>query len=411
MARGIPVWTVAFLGFGASTMPALARSCPQNSFEVNRSTTSTQVTLTCRCEDGYLLRRDKQDQQQNKQSETCVPHVIAFQRSEAEIQTLLLGTQGKALKQQSELEKYALNNKKWSPTALSAFLLSTLSAARARFARAQRYLAAASDEFRLDKIATEFGRLLEVKQQDLQSSNYIFGRFDDEFFRSLDNMRDRSDRETFKQALQGRFLAEHGYYEEALHRFRSASDTVRFDSMLRKELHNALLITSHLLLKSRGATALMDPTGGSRHRDAVNLLAREQASAERAWQLAFALNEAGQHRRSAELYREAIAGLQITRPEIAPELKRQLDIVTRRQFVSHPFPPLRTSGALGEPRLPAMRDMYRKAILGEVILDALDYGKGDWKRSIKFLETAAQMDPGNRHFSDALGKVREMSQP
>jgi hypothetical protein len=58
-----------------------------------------------------------------------------------------------------------------------------------------------------------------------------------------------------------------------------------------------------------------------------------------------------------------------------------------------------------------MRDLYRDSgyTRADAILDALDYGKGDWKRSVRFLETATQMDPANQQFAYALAKARELS--
>ena len=46
---------------------------------------------------------------------------------------------------------------------------------------------------------------------------------------------------------------------------------------------------------------------------------------------------------------------------------------------------------------------------GDIVLDAVTYGKGDWNRSIRYLELAAAADPSNMKVRDALGTVRDLS--
>jgi hypothetical protein len=367
---------------------AHAQSCPAESDEIDRKETKTKIILTCRCGDGFWLRNG-----------SCVPRELALKQSDTELELIVRGTRGEALKQQGELERYALNNKKWSPTALNAFLLSTLSAARAKFTHAQRYLSVKLNEFN-DQIVIGFANLLDARQRELQSSNYVNGLLDRSILAELARQNlDQLNQEALQEALQARFLAEHGYYEEAERRYQDAARLKAQDRLMLQELNNAILITSYLR-KSRDAKVAPS------HRDALNFLARERASAEQAWHLAFALSEAGQNEKSAQLYREAIAGLQITRPEIVPVVAQQLDIVMHGGSVSQPFPPLRTSIDRT-----TMRDLYRDSgyTRADAILDALDYGKGDWKRSVRFLETATQMDPANQQFAYALAKARELS--
>ncbi len=51
------------------------------------------------------------------------------------------------------------------------------------------------------------------------------------------------------------------------------------------------------------------------------------------------------------------------------------------------------------------RDIPAKSARAYIVMDALEYGKGDWDRGVRFVRLHLRADPENRELRDALAYI------
>ncbi len=378
MAVRIPAFIATVLILSLAHAPfAQAQSCPPNSTELSRVESKTKITLTCRCADGFWLG-----------SGSCVSRDAALKQSEREIQVIILGLTGEGLPERDSLLQYAIG-KNWPPGALNAFLRSVLASARAKFARAKGYLADKLEPLSDDKIVAAFAKLLDAKDRESATQNYLGSLLDRAITESLDKqLNDHLQRETTRSIIQAATAFGEGRYDEAIKLYESVRAGSSVGWMQRE--------MDEQIIWNRALRAQRDEKLNPGQHEAVYRLGRERVAADHAWDLAQAYNTMGLNQKSAELYRQAIAGFQAANPQIIDVLKKQLDVVT-------------SGGKLSD--IDTFRTLYRSEYRtqAQVVLDALEYGKGDWMGSVRFLQMAMEIDPTNPKFGQALAKVSELT--
>jgi len=336
--------------------------CPSDAIEIGRKEFDRKIVLTCRCGNGLWFRGGR-----------CVP----LKEVQEEFRLSAQGVLGEALKEADELQRYALS-KNWSAEALNAFLLSTLSASRAKFDRAKRYLTLNLAPLSDDRIVAAFVKLLESKDNEMQLQRSVDSQVE-AMIRDLDG---RQQANALRDIIDASILRGQGRLDEAIVKYEQARSAVPPESA---EMLNVL---NETIAITKSVRAQMDYKLAPEQWDKYYRRARERASAEPAWTLALALNEAGLKKQSVELYKDAIASMQTMRPELVKSLSRDMDAAASRT---------QTSSDL-------WRRFYKSGTYtrNDALFDALDYGKGDWHRSANFLARAIEMDPTNEKFQYAL---------
>ena len=125
--------------------------------------------------------------------------------------------------------------------------------------------------------------------------------------------------------------------------------------------------------------------------DQVYLRNREAAAADRAWELGTALLYTGKTKASAELFEEALPYFEEYEPRTARLIKD-------RFIPPEPWIAKSMAKTIANPPSKAW-----------AILDALEYGKGDWDRSLSYIETMLTMAPENMELREALAYVQGAS--
>ena len=119
---------------------------------------------------------------------------------------------------------------------------------------------------------------------------------------------------------------------------------------------------------------------------------RSRAKAFAAWKLGVYLLESGQTG-------EAIGYLKEARQFYADPNSHENEALNRLIY-----DPQKQQEVRSDLFLSAMFPKYQSQ--AEVVLDALDYGKGNWDQSVKYLEVVGHIDPKNLAARDALNYVR-----
>jgi len=360
---------IAALPLGALAGPA---QCPSDAVEIGRKEFDRQIVLTCRCGVGLMYLGGR-----------CMPRDEVLKQAQAGFRAMAAGALGQALKEEAQLDAYALA-KNWSPTDLSAVLLSVLAADRAKFDRARGYLAN-MELLKSDQIVAALAKLLEAKDTDMQVQRSV----DSQVEALIRDINGRQQADALRDIVEASMLRGQGRYDEAIVLYERARATMPQQSA---EMLNVLNDT---IAMTRSIRAQMDYKLAPEQWDKYYRQARERASAEHAWALALALNEAGLKKQSVELYKDAIASMQIAQPKLVGVLSKQMDDAASRT----------------QPSSDTFRSLYRsdRYTQNDALFDALDYGKGDWKRSLDFLTLAVQMDPNNEKFQYAIKKLGELN--
>lgn len=377
-------------GFALVTLLALsntsvsAQSCSAGSQEIGRTETATAITLTCRCEENLWLVHDQCVAFDSKE---------AMDRARDETNIAIQGLLGKALSDVDELQDYAVASK-WSVFAKNTFLLSTLSAARGSFERAQLYLASMLPEVGNDDIAAAYAEMVGADMKVFYIRQQLGPLLADSSGNtSLDGLMKTMNSPRMvhmtRALIDASVLRGEGRYEEAARLYQDAATLAAQlgHEEIRREAADARIYTQAL---KTARDVKLDP---ARYAE-IARRGRERLASEHAWELALKLQEAGKIPESLALYGEAIVTMQTENPRLAAVVSDQMEKVRRGTFTP--------TGSL-------YRNFYRNESPSSIVLDAVTYGKGDWKRSIRYLEMAKEADPGNARLREALGTVIGLS--
>jgi tetratricopeptide (TPR) repeat protein len=365
-------------------IPVSAQSCPAGSQEIGRSESATAIKLTCRCNEELWLVRDRC---------VAVGSQQAMDRVRDETNIAIQGLLGKAISDVDELQDYAIASK-WSAFAKTTFLLSTISAARGSFERAQLYLASMLPEVSNDEIATAFAEMVgadlkvfSIRQQlgpllaESSGNTTLDGL--------MKTMNSAQTVQMTRALIEASVLRGEGRYEAAAKLYQSAGQLAAQlgHEEIRREAADARIYTQAL---KTARDVKLDP---ARYAE-IARRGRERLASEHAWELALKLQEAGKIPEALALYGEAIATMKTENPRLAAVVSDQMEKVKRGTFTP--------TGSL-------YRNFYRNDAPSSIVLDAVTYGKGDWKRSIRYLEMAKAADPDNARLREALGTVIGLS--
>lgn len=395
------VAVLIFLGLGLFPRPARA-GCPPNSWEVSRSETADQIRIKCHCNVGYKHRGG---QCRRYKSGKCADSTKVYYRGACVApENAPLGKQGfgiitgDAFTAGIFMRTYAIEQN-WPRAARNRWFASTLLAAHGYYARAKRLLAAkrgftADDAWR--KWAKRFDR-------DLNNFIAAQNEFEKKFGPLARKTFDPASVKDLKiDAVRKLVLASiargQKNYERSIKLYNDAlSSASRSGSpLLRKEINQATVMTRQL-------KASRDKHLNQGAKEAYYKKRRDERAAETAWWLGVHLAESGKGKqaigylREAQHYYNGAGGRDPTMKHIIEKDIKELTANPRSGiFKTQP-----TKGRL--------LTHYTNAKKIDIVFDALEYGKGDWNLSIRYLRSASQADPKNVKITRALEYVKGLS--
>ncbi len=282
-----------------------------------------------------------------------------------------------------QLQKSAAS-KSWSDSGKTGFMLATMAAMRGYYARARLLLGVTKKDAGEDDLVRRTDALLQARAlaaAEHQARNpYSMGGIDET---AVDAGNAHAQRLVWTASMHmGR-----GEYERAVELFQAAKGQARYAAGTQAALNKAIVWARQL----RAARGERHAPGALKARYRAQ---REQAAAERAWQLGHALALSRHGRQARKFYDEAHRYFAGGSKHPASVVARQ-----RRALMSGQLAPNREAGLLlAEP-------VSRTA----AVLDALEYGKGDWHRAQAYLETRLTVARDNRHLREALAYVQGLS--
>lgn len=379
--------------FVLSPMRALAQQCPPGSIQESRVETDRTITLTCRCSPGFWVVN-------NQCMDRSSPAVQQWWNDE--LAMLLSGAALDGLEDAPLLQDYAIEQD-WPDDALTGFLISTLQAGRGYFKRARQQLEATLDSV-TNEVALAYDDLLSDRVERLkirdQAGPFAKEAVDPEQLRGLETSKQREIIEAAVKLGQGDYDAATEKFENALGQVTPASrgeQPAPMNAETRRQVEDAVVWAGQL--KSQRDSKVT--TAGQLDKIRNNYTRqREQAAAERSWNLAVATGLTGQTDLAVSLIDEALPYFAENSPELARVLRRQ-----RGELEAGTFSP-------------GVEDAVEKAGLlafkptrADAILDALEYGKGNWDRSIRYLELslAVSLPEEQAKLREALAYVQGLS--
>lgn len=359
---------------------AAAATCPPNSIEIGRHETAKEIRITCRCADRLWLIDGE-----------CVPNESRrmFLAAKFELEDAVLGALGKAVDGLDAIQAHVAD-KRWPAAVRNHVLLATLRAARARFARAREHLELVWFGIKDDDIARLFDDILTVRIAKAtvrrEAGPLVQERLD---LATVSRLKTESQRLIIEASIA---LGE-GRYEDAEARYQAA----RLEAAKAgdQEIHRA---ADDAAVWARSLRAARDEKLAPGRRDAEYRLARERAAAEHAWDLALKLGEAGERDKALALYDRAAQGFS------AVGSTRMVDVTTKQKRELAAAPP-----GPSHSRLYRSFDHHASVTRATLVLDAVEYGKGDWGQSLDYLRLLMVGDPTNTKYAEALDYVRMLA--
>jgi hypothetical protein len=274
--------------------------------------------------------------------------------------------------------------KPWSGTGKTGFMLASLTALRGYLGQARRYLGLAAREAGDDELVKQYDALLTARAVAAAESQardpFAFGGMDE---RLVEAGNAASQRLIWDAAVHlGR-----GDYDRAEALFRQAAGTPPSAAGTQAALNDAMVWARQLKVQR-------DARSNPRDRAAFYRARRDHAAAERAWALGQALALGGQTGRAREYYDEAQRYFAGTgKPPGRVVADQRADLIAGR-FVAD-------AEAADLLNVPTTRT--------QAVLDALEYGRGDWGRSLGYLDARLALSPENRHLLEARAYVEGLS--
>lgn len=386
---------LAMFLFLAGTSPA---ACPPESEEIGRHARGDKTVIRCRCL-GERLHSGGQ----------CVaPENAPLGKMAMSVLS------GRAFTATAALQAYA-RSRNLPAHAIDYWDFGTLEAKFGRYGRAQKFLALARDFFRQDEIVVAFDKsLLNLRESRSRELSKYFRHYsaDDQspFFYELfllPGTQDGCGIDCVKKSkhvlyhrimYEARLERESGAFESAVEKYKDALAVAALAGTsgdLRRRASDGI-VWSRQLQFSRQRLEQTDPEGWSR----IYRTRRQEVAAARAEMLASHLSEAGRPKVALPYLEEARAVYRKLNSWRVPYLENRISEIR----TSRSSPPTRRTDD-GRPIT-----IYTNASSQtQIVLDAVEYGKGDWSRSVAFLETALSADSENPKLFGALNYVRGLS--
>lgn len=364
--------------------------CPGDAEEIGRVTEGEQVRIRCRCT-GEKLHVAGQ----------CVAPEEAPLSNKA-----LAVVTGAAFSAADALRAFA-RKQPWSLQAVEAWELSTFEAQLGRYERARSLLGFAQDLTGPDKVGKTFDGSLSALENLRQSElERLFDKYPPDLISMFILETADCDPDCvlndkaflFNRALSEAALdREFGDHEAAIEKYRDArrvADLSGLAPRYRRLANNGIVWSRQL----RASVLEHEDAEAAGANAALNKKRRTEIIATRAEMLASHLAAAGQGDKAIAYLSEAESRLQQTDPG-------------RAALVAERIARLEADGKAGL----SLKDgrplsIYTNASSQpNIMLDAIEYGAGDWSRSIRFLEAAHEADPKNTKIFGALNYVKGLS--
>lgn len=392
------------LALTPAPMARAGQACPADAEEINRTVRADQTVIRCRCLGERLYYGG------SCQAPEAAP-----------LTTKALGViTGTVFSAGAALQVYA-RKRNWPAPAILFWDFATLEAKFGRYQRARALLELTRDLIKTDEVLVTVDSTLASFQQfrEKQLARYLqnypasaFALIEQEF--NYQNTKDgtaswiyqtdcdarcyaKDKRALFFRALTDADLdRRNGDYTAAIAKFRDALHIANLAELSpsRRRAASAGIIWSRQL---RASWQERQTPGTWQD---FNRTRRNEVAAARAEILASHLSQAGQGRVALAYLEEARAYYQANNPGRAPYIARQIARLRA------------DAAAFAMPRGKDDRPLtiYTNATSQtNIMFDAIEYGKGDWSRSIKYLEAALAADPKNKKIFGALNYVKGMS--
>lgn len=379
-------------------------ACPANSEEVTRTIGAEQTVLRCRCLGERLYYGG-----------ACAAPEDAPLTTKA-----LAVVTGTAFKAGAKLQAYA-RQRGWPAPAILSFDLSTLEAKFGQYKRARALLAMTRNLVKPDEVLlrvdTILARLQQIRESELgkyfqayPASEIALILQEDDYQATqagLASWLDQTDcdarcyakdkRALYYRALTGAALdRKSGDYAAAIAKYTDARRIVGLaglDPKLRRTANNGIVWARQL-------RASRDERQNPGSWKLYNQIRRADMAAARAETLASHLSQAGQGRAAIAYLKEAQAYYIKADPKRAPYVASE---ITR--LGADPNANVMAAEKNGRPLT-----IYTNATSQtSIMFDAIEYGKGDWFKSITYLEAALTADPKNMKIFGALNYVKGLS--
>ena len=347
-------------------------ACPPGSVKISVQEVGDRILITCRCVGQRVL-----------QGSQCVePEQAGLSAGEVRVVT------GEAFRAGAALRQYGLA-KNWPSPALRRWLMSTWEATQGRYLRARDLLRNARERLSHDSIQEDYERTLDNLASQLDR---ILGR------RPLaqpafepDRIRDLR-RQAQREIIQASILRGQGNHSDAIRLYYDAlaSASQAHDSVMRQEILDVLVWTRQL------KASIEEKPGELNARVRAK---RDEMAAKNAWWLGVHLLEAGKGAQALPYFTEAMGHFKDRDAGMATVLTKEM-----AQARTDPQGGIIARSAQG---LPITHYTHSKK--ADILFDALEYGKGDWQRSIQYLRAAAEADPSNLKIRDNLNYVMGLS--
>ncbi|MHA1547063.1 MAG: hypothetical protein ACTSUY_11680 [Alphaproteobacteria bacterium] len=391
------------LGLAASAQAA----CPADSEEIGRTTRADQTVFRCRCRGERLYYAG-----------ACVAPEDAALTTRA-----LAVVTGTAFSAGAVLQAWA-RAQNWPIPAILYWDFATLEAKFGRYQRALAWLAATRTLVKpnevLVTVETTLARLQAYREKELRRyfQDYpvddlalVMQEQDYQATKSgLASWLSQTDCDALcfakdKRALYFRALTdaalarESGNYSSAIAKYSDARRIADLAKLkpARRRTANAGIVWSRQLRASWAER--QNPRLASAWKS-YNRIRRHDAAAARAEMLGLHLSQAGQGRAAIEYLEEAWAYYQTMDPKRAPYVAREIARLKANPAANVLAPDK------GEGPLTIYTNVSSQTA---IMFDAMEYGKGDWSRSIRYLEAAHGADPENKKIFGALNYVRGLS--
>ncbi len=389
-----------------SIIPAAsyAETCPAGTYETGRYETETDIFIKCRCDDerwwveGVCTAPEK---------------ILKQEQTRAAIDLIVDGSGLSAMPEGDALRNWALAQN-WEESRVLRLVFSTLHASRALFGRAEADLARALEgaegrSIREDLLVRAYDSALRMKLKKA-SRQHVAGTLVSEAVNPEDIEELR--RDTQRKIMRAAILRAQGNYGDAHALFNEVARAAQYteDRAIYREAADAALWTQALMDQrmERLVPGIWDDLY-QKH--------REYAAADQAWALGIVLADHTENYDAAvEALDEAYRYFKDHDPHLAGVIAKKREEAVQYGQKGRPVP----KSFLKE--LEQEADMAFKpydwtsfGMAGApskrafIVMDALEYGKGDWERSIRFVKLHLKADPNNRDLRDALNYIEGLS--
>lgn len=331
----------------------LKQGCPDNSREIGRTTINDEIVIDCKCDVGFQLSQNMCISISDKQpGQDKTPGVTTRQMA------LLTGRAVQALL--DSVRQYGLEQQD-NPARRIEFRIGLWHAERGQYTSARQILAATTSTTD-DPVLEDFGRALKALAEEELGALSVISKDP-----ALTRVRSHLVAGDYQAAAAA--CNKHPQIRHAINAFGETHQTTQeIISKKRKEAaaNAGLKLADHLSEHDSFSAAIVTLRQSAEIFSSLGLI---ETAADTLWMA------------------ESYVGIEPDKAKVTASDPQ-------------PFFPIGYD---------SKQAYFTKASRADLILDALDYGAGDWQRSISYLEIAQKVDADNLMISRALAYVRAAS--